>query len=230
MSAHTALDTAILRAQSEENVSVGGEFVRHRLSSRIIHWSVAGFFGVALLSGLPIWTPVLGWTANLFGGLAVCRVIHPWAGALFFAASLVMFLHWVSEMVLLPSERDWLGPKALSYMRHETSDDSEIGKYNGGQKLFFFAVALGALGLFASGLLLWFPMNFSVELREAGILLHDVTFLLFTVAIVLHIYMGTAAEPGTFRAMTRGTVSGPWARLHHPRWVREMTGGATRRP
>jgi formate dehydrogenase subunit gamma len=41
---------------------------------------------------------------------------------------------------------------------------------------------------------------------------------------VLHIYLGTAAEPGTFRAMIRGTVSRRWARFHHGRWYREVTG------
>ena len=60
--------------------------------------------------------------------------------------------------------------------------------------------------------------------RGRWILLHDVTFILFAVAIVFHIYLGTAAEPGTFRSMTRGTVTQAWARLHHPRWYREVTG------
>ena len=55
-------------------------------------------------------------------------------------------------------------------------------------------------------------------------LLHDFTFILFAVAIVFHIYLGTAAEPGTFGSMTRGTVTKAWARLHHPKLVQEVTG------
>jgi len=35
-------------------------------------------------------------------------------------------------------------------------------------------------------------------------LLHDLTFILFVVAIVFHIYLGTAALPGTFGSITRG--------------------------
>ena len=76
---------------------------------------------------------------------------------------------------------------------------------------------------------MWFPENFSVPVREAAILLHDVTFILFALAIVGHIYLGTAAEPGTFHSMTRGTVTKHWARLHHPRWYREVTGEETRK-
>jgi formate dehydrogenase subunit gamma len=226
----TSADPAILRARRSEDVVVGDEIVRHRLTSRAIHWSVALFFFLALFSGLPIWTPVFGWMAHLLGGLHVCRWLHPWAGVLFFVAALVMFVHWLGEMRLQPADREWLRPrKVVAYMKHE-SDDSQVGKYNGGQKLFFFAAGLGALGLLLSGLVMWFPLEFPRIVSELAILTHDVTFILFVVAIVFHIYLGTAAEPGTFHSMIRGTVSKPWARLHHPRWYREVLGGESRRP
>ena len=216
------------RARATEDVVVGQEIVRHRLSSRAIHWTVASFFFLSLLSGLPIWTPIFGWMAALFGGLHVCRWLHPWAGVLFVASSLVMFLHWRRDMRLLPSDREWLRPKkVVQYLKHQ-GDDPDVGKYNGGQKLFFFATALGALGLLLTGVVLWFPLTFPRLLMAASILLHDLTFILFAVAIVFHIYLGTAALPGTFGSMTRGTVTKAWARLHHPRWYRDVTGKGTR--
>ena len=100
---------------------------------------------------MPIWTPIFGWMAALFGGLSVCRVIHPWVGVAFMLSTVVMFFEWVTDMHLKKSERkEWVsGGRALQYMRYET-DDSNVGKYNGGQKLFFFAVSLGALGLLLS--------------------------------------------------------------------------------
>jgi formate dehydrogenase subunit gamma len=225
---HRPVDTAIVTAREREDVVVGNEIVRHRRASRLIHWSVALTFFVSLFTGMPIWSPVFGWMAHLFGGLSVCRVLHPWAGVAFFLTSAVMFFHWVSDMRLEPRDRDWLGPRALQYMRYET-DDSEVGKYNGGQKLFFWATALGAVGLLLSGLLIWFPRTFPRLLLEFSYVIHDVTFILFTVAIVFHIYLGSAAEPGTFGSMTRGTVTRAWTRLHHPRWYREVTGEEARR-
>jgi formate dehydrogenase subunit gamma len=221
-------DPAILRARSAEDVLVGDAIVRHRLASRVIHWLVAVSFFLALFSGLPIWTPAFAWAAPLLGGLHVCRWLHPWAGLFFTAAMLMMFVHWLSAMRLEPGDREWLRPRrVVQYMRHE-GDDAEGGKYNGGQKLFFFAAALAALGLLASGIVLWFPLTFPRVASEAFTLLHDVTFILMAAAIVLHVYLGTAAEPGTFRSMTRGTVTKPWARLHHPRWYREVTGESKR--
>ncbi len=225
---HRPLDVAVVTARDRENVVVGNEIVRHRRASRLIHWSVAITFFICLLTGMPIWTPLFGWMAHLVGGLSVARVIHPWAGIAFALASIVMFFHWLSDMHFLPSERGWLGPKLFEYMRYE-SDDSDVGKYNGGQKLLFWAVSLGMVGLLFSGLLMWFPRAFPRLLLEFSYIIHDVTFILFVVAIVFHIYLGTAAEPGTFGSMIRGTVTRQWARLHHPRWYREVMGEDPRR-
>jgi formate dehydrogenase subunit gamma len=218
------LDPAIVAAREREDIVVGNEIVRHNRASRLIHWTVALTFFVCVFTGMPIWTPVFGWMAHLFGGLTVARVIHPWAGVAFVIASIFMFFQWISDMHLERNERDWLGPKALEYMRYQT-DDSEVGKYNGGQKLFFWAAALGALALLLSGLLMWFPRAFPPILMQLSYILHDVVFILFAVGIVFHIYLGTAAEPGTFGSMIRGTVTRQWARLHHPRWYREVVSG-----
>jgi formate dehydrogenase subunit gamma len=222
-------DPAVLAAQTREDIVVGVEIVRHNRTSRLIHWAVALTFFICLLSGMPIWSPVFGWMAPLFGGLSVCRVIHPWVGTAFFVASVVMFVYWRHDMHLDPSERrEWIQEgRAIRYLRYET-DDANVGKYNGGQKLQFWLVSLAALGLLLSGLVMWFPLAFPQLLREWAYVLHDVTFVLFAMLIVFHIYLGTVAEPGTFGSMTRGTVTKPWARLHHPRWYREVTGEESR--
>ncbi len=224
------IDRAVIAAQTREDVVVGNEIVRHNRTSRLIHWTVALGFFVCVFTGMPIWSPVFGWMAAFFGGLSVCRVVHPWAGLVFFAASAVMFLYWLADMHLEPGERrDWVsGGRAMKYMRYET-DDSNVGKYNGGQKLQFWLVCLAALGLLVSGLMMWFPGALPRLLMEFAYLVHDVTFILFAMLIVIHIYLGTAAEPGTFGSMTRGTVTKAWARLHHGRWYRDVTGEEPRR-
>jgi formate dehydrogenase subunit gamma len=222
------MDSAMVVARNREDVVVGSEIVRHRLFSRLMHWTVALTFFVALLTGLPIWTPIFGWMAHLFGGLTVCRILHPWAGLAFVLAALLQFFEWISDMHVEPWERDWIGPRLTRYMRYE-EDDPRTGKYNGGQKLYFWAVSLGALGLLLSGLLMWFPSTFPSWLIQVAFIIHDFTFICFVVSLVFHVYLGTAAEPGTFGSMTRGTVTRPWARLHHPRWYREVTGEEPRR-
>ena len=98
-------DEAAFRARTTEDVVVGQEIVRHRLSSRLIHWWVAGSFFLCLFTGLPVWSPVFGWVGNLVGGLTVCRVVHPWFGLLFALGAATMFVHWGAAMKMTAQER-----------------------------------------------------------------------------------------------------------------------------
>ena len=219
------VDSAIVAARSRDNIIVGGEIVRHRRATRLIHWIVALTFFIALFSGMPIWTPLFGWMAAFVGGLEVARVIHPYAGVAFVIASVFQFVHWLGDMIFRSDEKGWWRPSTLTrYMRWEDEPAVEGGKYNPGQKLFFWAVCLGAVGFLVSGIPMWFPLYFPQIVREIAILLHDITFIFFLIGMVFHIYLGTIAEPGTFRAMTRGTVTRSWARLHHPGWFRQVSG------
>lgn len=218
-----AMDEALVVARDREDVAVGDVLVRHRLASRVVHWSVAATFFLALVTGLPIWTPTFHFLSGLVGGLAVCRWLHPWAGVAFAVFSVFQFFIWIDDMRSEPGEKRWGLSGMVRYLRYE-DDGTDVGKYNGGQKLFFFAVSLGAAAFLASGLVMWFPRSVTRLVHELAILLHDGTFVGFAAAIVWHVYLGTAAEPGTFGSMVRGTVTRAWARLHHPRWYRDVTG------
>jgi formate dehydrogenase subunit gamma len=220
-SAH--LDPAVIVAREREDVAVGDVIVRHRRSVRIAHWSVVLFFLVCLGSGMPIWSPVFGWMAGFFGGLETCRWLHPWSGAAFVLGTWILFGQWQRSMRFEAVDRPWFGPRALSLATAPT--DESVGKFNGGQKILFWLSILMALVMAASGVVMWWPEEFPSVVRQASILFHDATFIVFVCAIVVHAYLGTAAEPGTFRSMTRGTVTREWARTHHPRWYREVTGG-----
>ena len=216
----------VVVARHQENVVVNGEIVRHRRASRLIHWSVAFTFFLSLITGMPIWTPIFRWMAAMVGGLEVARVIHPYAGVLFLLVSVLQFFHWLGDMHFRPEEKgSWRPSKLMAYMRYEDDPAVEVGKYNPGQKVFFWAVTLGAVGFLVSGVVMWFPLQFPRIVREIAILLHDITFIFFFVGIVAHIYLGTAAEPGTFRSMVRGTVTRSWARLHHPGWLKDVDKG-----
>ena len=216
-------DPAIAAALTREDVLVGDRLVRFRWSVRVLHWSVAGTFVLSLLTGLPIWTPIFGWLAFLFGGLQVCRWLHPWFGIVFSALIFLQFIDWAGAMRMTPADRRFVRLRSfLAYMRWELHDE-EVGKYNGGQKALFWLSSLAALGLLLTGVVLWYPQLFGEQLRQVSWLLHDITFILFTLLIIGHIYLGIV-EPGTFTAMIKGTVSRDWAKLNHSAWYRDVTG------
>ncbi len=211
-------------APDAENVVVGEQIARFRYATRLIHWCVALTFGICLTTGLPIWTPAFGWLAELVGGLGVCRWLHPWTGVAFAVFALFQFIHWASEMGMSANDRSFLSPSNFAkYLRWELHDEN-VGKYNGGQKALFWMSSLAALGLLATGVVLWWTEFFPTALRQWSWVLHDVTFILFVLMIIGHVYL-SIAEPGTFTAMVRGTVTRTWAKLHHPKWYRDLTGG-----
>ena len=39
--------------------------------------------------------------------------------------------------------------------------------------------------------------------------------------LIVHVYLGLVAFPGTARGMIDGKVSQQWAELHHPLWKRK---------
>jgi len=104
------------------------------------------------------------------------------------------------------------------YARHEKDKVPPAGKYNGGQKIFFWVQsALGVLFL-VSGVVLWLPASFGSGLINAMRLVHYLSTLGGGLFLIVHIYLGTVAYPGTARGMLQGTVTRAWAKLHHPMW------------
>jgi formate dehydrogenase subunit gamma len=203
---------------------------RYDFYERVVHWLAALSFLYAAFTGLALWSPRLFWLAAVFGGGETVRGWHPWSGVVFAVVMGLMFSRWARAMRLDAGDRRWL----REVRRYATNDEAglpEAGRFNAGQKVLFWAQAASTLLLFASGLALWFPEAAPRALRLAAILVHAVTAALSMALIVLHVYMGTAAVPGSFRAMTRGWVTRKWAEEHHARWSRGgREGGEPRGP
>ncbi len=93
-----------------------------------------------------------------------------------------------------------------------------------GQKLYFWSIVLSGVLFIVTGLLMWFDHVVPRWIVAVSYVVHDLAALLMLAGFIIHIYEGTAAMPGTFRAMTNGTVTRKWAWTHHPAWYRDVTG------
>jgi formate dehydrogenase subunit gamma len=202
-----------------------GELLRHPVYTRFLHWTVAIFFFLALLSGLAVYSPWLfQWLTPLFGGGAVTRVLHPWFGLVFLIAYLFQFANWLSRMRWTPDDSKWLRRLRHYVMGEEKLEPEYVGFFNGGQKLQFWEIIIGSGLLLITGVFLWFPELFGRILVAVSYPLHDLAALIMLFGIWIHIYLSTAGQPGTFQSMTRGVVTRAWAWTHHPEWYREATG------
>jgi formate dehydrogenase subunit gamma len=194
---------------------------RYSGAERAVHWITAISFLYAALTGLALWSHKLYWLAAVFGGGPVVRGWHPWGGLLFAVALGLMFRNWARQMRLDADDKIWLR-NSHKYAVNREEGLPEAGRFNAGQKMLFWMQAGFALMLFLSGSILWFPEIMPRRLRLAAVLVHPLAAIGSIGGIILHIYMGTAAVPGTLRGMTRGWVSERWAKSHHPKWYREI--------
>jgi formate dehydrogenase subunit gamma len=205
-----------------------GDVQRFTYVERVVHWAVGLSFVFLLLTGLALSHPRLYWITTVFGGGATARRLHPWVGVLFSAAAVAMFLLWVRDMSVGAADRQWLAA-IRHYVVHDKDRVPPAGKYNGGQKVFFWVMsALGALYL-VTGIPLWFPAGalgvgpFYGGIVNAMRLVHYLATVAGGLLLIVHVYLGTVAYPGTLGAMLHGYVTRSWAKLHHPLWHEEQS-------
>ncbi len=196
--------------------------LRYTLKERIVHW-VAGFVYVyLLLTGLAFYTPKLYWLAVALGGGTTSREWHPWAGLVFVAATVFMYRMWAADMRITDADREW--SRAIGrYVRNEDAHLPPVGRYNAGQKYFFWLMFLGGALLLISGVAMWFTASIPWSLRwlrHAAVLVHVSAGLATIGGFIIHVYMGTAVVRGGFTSIVRGEVSEEWARTHHRMWKR----------
>ncbi|MFW6192538.1 MAG: formate dehydrogenase subunit gamma [Gemmatimonadota bacterium] len=198
----------------------GDDVHRFTFAERVVHWVAAVTFVLLLLSGLALSYPSLYWLTAILGGGEATRILHPWIGAAFTVSLVAMTVIWMRDMGLSRRDLDWLG-SVKHYALHETERVPPAGKYNAGQKIFFWAMVVLGVLLLASGVVLWFPDAFPRWLRSTSRMVHYVAALGGGLFLVVHIYLGTIALPGTARGMLFGRVSRAWAKHHHLLWYRD---------
>jgi len=201
------------------------ELLRHPVYTRVLHWSVAVFFLLALLSGLSIYSPWLfRFITPLFGGGPTTRLLHPWFSLGFVVCFALQTLNWLEPMTWTPDDGRWMRRLRVYVSNAEPVEPEYVGFFNAGQKVYFWAIVVSAIVFLVSGIPMWFPKTFGRPAADVGYVLHDIAALVMLGGFLVHIYEGTAAEPGTFRSMVRGAVERRWAWTHHPAWYREATG------
>jgi len=200
------------------------EIVRYEPATRINHWIVAISFVLLALSGLALFHPALFWLTNLFGGGPWTRILHPFIGLVMVIAFVFLGAKLRHENVMQPGDWQWLR-QIKDVVNNREDALPEVGKYNAGQKLLFYAIVLCLIGLLLSGIVIWrayFAVYFSVEVIRFASLLHAFCAFVLICAIIVHIYAAIWVK-GSVKAMTRGTVSYGWAWKHHRLWFREAT-------
>ena len=203
-----------------------GRVLRYSFYERLIHWMAGISYVYLLLTGLAFWTPWLAWLALVLGGGTVSRELHNWFGIVFMVAVALMFRMWGRQMRETPADKGWWRTVGY-YIRNEDEKVPSADRFNPGQKLLFWGFFVNGILLLISGLVLWFPQYIPWGLhvvRQLAVFVHAVAFLLTVALFIIHVYMGTAFERGSFGSVIRGDVSRAWASQHHYTWYQQLLG------
>jgi formate dehydrogenase subunit gamma len=195
----------------------------------IVHWTTAisfcvlGISGLIMLFGKHVLLPVIGYT--LFAWLtALGKNLHNFIAPLFIVGVIAMAVIWLRDN--FPRAYDWQWfLKAWAFLTR--GEHIPSGRFNAGEKAWFWGgVILLSVIVTWSGLILLFP-NFDqtrATMQEAWIW-HASAAMLYTVAALGHIYMGTIGVEGAYQNMRAGVTDETWAKEHHELWYNEVKSG-----
>lgn len=198
---------------------------RYSDGQRLNHWFIALMFFLAALSGLAFFHPGLFFLSNLFGGGSWARILHPFMGVLMVLGFFVLFVQLARDNRITAQDREWRR-QGRTMLKGKVHGLPPVGKYNYGQKVIFWLMSLSLLVLLVTGIMFWRPWFtpfFSIPIMRIAALAHAISAVVLLLGVIVHIYAAIWVK-GTLRAMTRGTVTEPWARTHHALWHEKMTG------
>ena len=194
------------------------EMVRKSSGDEILnHWVLAVSCILLIISGYGFLfqTEAIG---SLFGGFNTMKTVHNWVGVVFILSLLFSMRHYFKDALEYDEDdRQWF-KVAGGYLSHKVKVPP-MGKYNPGQKLYYLAILGAGIAIALSGFAIWLVQG-NQTLILISHLVHNVAFCIFIIAVPVHIYLSTLANPGTFQIMVNGTLPLEVAKKRYPKWMK----------
>ena len=154
-----------------------------------------------------------------FGTPKTAVVVHWVAGIVFAVASVMSLKLWAPYARFAPYDKEWLAKKGGYIGGKEV--EVPAGRMNAGQKIFFwFTTVLSAI-MVVTGVPLIFKSSLPLSLSCLLSTIHGFFAVVFFASVIAHAYLGTIANPGTWRILVDGKVSNAWIKKHHSVWYKE---------
>ncbi len=210
----------------------GRTITRFADMERMGHWLLAVSFIILAITGLNITygkyflLPLLGKSG--FATIAAGgKWLHNYVAFAFMAGLVMILVMWIKENFPNKYDLEWLAKGGGMFVKgvHPPSK-----KFNAGQKILFWLVIWGGLGLSLTGIALLFPFQFDfpagmepIQQMQFATTWHAIISLVMVVVVIAHIYIGTVGMEGAYDAMGTGEVDENWAKEHHSVWAKEAS-------
>ncbi|TVP98053.1 MAG: formate dehydrogenase subunit gamma [Roseinatronobacter sp.] len=203
----------------------GRTILRFNWVERFAHWTLASTFiilaltGLNLIIGKSVILPLFG--EGVFGTIsAYGKIAHNYLAWPFMVALALIIVLWVIHNIPDKVDLQWIkqGGGLLKKGVHPPAR-----KFNAGQKVIFWSVVIGGIGLSYTGFMLLFPsIAGSAADWQFYQIIHALIAAALSAIVIAHIYIGSVGMEGAFDAMGSGEVDENWAKEHHSLWVEEV--------
>lgn len=194
------------------------EMVRKSSVDEILnHWILAGSCILLCITGFAFLFHLEA-VSSVFGGVNTMKDVHNWLGVVFVLSLLYSMRHYLVDALEYDADDLQWFMVAGGYLSHKVTVPP-MGKYNPGQKLYYLAVVVAGIAIAASGLGMWL-MKDNGAIMLLSHIVHNVAFVIFVIAVPVHMYLGTLANPGTLKLMISGTLPLSEAKRRYPKWMK----------
>ena len=179
---------------------------------RIVHLVAAAIFILLILTGLMI---VLG--GYLGGGTLVrtARTVHLVSAMAFVLPGILMFIIWVKDMFPQLHDIKWIF--ILGGYLSKKNKPVPAGKFNAGQKMYFWLVTAGGGVMAYTGYIIW-GMGAALDTVRLYTIIHNILGMAIVAFVITHVYMSVFAISGALNSMKNGYKSKAEVDILHSRY------------
>jgi formate dehydrogenase subunit gamma len=184
--------------------------------NRIIHWAAAFSFSLLVITGLMV---ILG---KMFGGGAIIlngRSVHILAAIIFLISAIPMFLMWLKNMFPTFYDIKWMFIMG-GYLSKKIKP-VPAGKFNAGQKMWFWLATMGGFVMAYTGYFLW-SFQADVDTLRLMVIIHNFLGAAMTALFFVHLYMSLFAITGSIKSMISGYKPQAEIDILHSRYKPEI--------
>ncbi|WP_417326605.1 formate dehydrogenase subunit gamma [Halarcobacter sp.] len=205
----------------------GKKYYVFTLFNRIIHGMAAISFIIIVPTGL------IMMFGSTFGGgafVTACKELHAVATVLFMISVVPMFLMWLRSMLFTADDIKWF--MILGGYLSKEKKPVPAGKFNAGQKMWFWVCTIGGVAMIFTGATLYVQdLNLAVltmfgltkiEMLRLCIIVHNVVGLAMVALFFTHLYMSIFAIKGAIVSMINGYKEEEEIEILHSSYYKEL--------
>ena len=195
--------------------------------NRMIHTMA----GVAFIILIP--TGLVMMFGSFFGGgefVRICKEIHAISTLLFIISIVPMFFMWVRWMIIHWDDFKWM--MILGGYLNKENKPVPAGKFNAGQKLWFWLATLGGFVMILTGAAMYYQdfnldviVSFGlsqIDFLRASALIHNILGLAVLALFLTHVYMSVFAIKGAIHSIITGYKEEEEVEILHSTFYRKL--------